>query len=128
MSENSSDNKEYSDWESFHSAVIDYLLKESRYVEEYIQSHNELSEEERELMGLLVRNAVRIDKGDDDSVHYSTPVNYTKLRPGDEVRIREYGKDGTGRVAIVENNGIEEISFSLVGKICKPSDCLIYSE
>ena len=128
MSENSSDNKEYSDWESFHSAVIDYLLKESRYVEEYIQSHNELSEEERELMGLLVRNAVRIDKGDDDSVHYSTPVNYTKLRPGDEVRIREYGKDGTGRVAIVENNGIEEISFSLVGKICKPSDFPLYAE
>ena len=128
MSENSSDNKEYPDWESFHSAVIDYLLKESQYVEEDIQSHNELSEEERELMGLLVRNAVRIDKGDDDSIHYSTPVNYTKLRPGDEVRIREFGTDGPGRVAIVENNAIEEISFSIVGKICKPSDFPLYAE
>jgi adenylylsulfate kinase-like enzyme len=128
MLENSSDNKEYPDWESFHSAVIDYLLKESQYVEEDIQSHNELSVEERELMGLLVQNAVRIDKGDDDSIHYSTPVNYTKLRPGDEVRIREFGTDGSGRVAIVENNAIEEISFSLVGKICKPSDFPLYAE
>lgn len=127
MLESSSDNNKYPDWESFHSAVIDYLLKESQYVEEDIQSHNELSDEEREMIGLLIRNATRIDKGD-DSVHYSTPVNYTKLRPGDEVRIREYGKDGTGRVAIVENNGIEEISFSVIGKTCIPSEFPLYAE
>ena len=105
----------YGDVDAFRSAVLNYLLAESRFVEEDIQTHKDISPDEKVEQGLLVRGALCIAAGEPGSVTYETPVNFTKLRPGDEVRIRDEGALTGGRVAIVNENSIERISFTIGG-------------
>jgi len=105
----------YGNLDAFRKSVEDYLVAESRYVSEDILAHKELSPDEKEIAGLLVRNASRITgEGDAPSLSYATPANFTKLRPGDEVRICEPGSIDGGRAAIVDENSIDTMSFSPV--------------
>lgn len=108
---------DYPDFSSFRKAVEDYLLAESRYVDEDIEANKLLSAEDKEEKGLLIRQAKLIGADGAVSVLYETPVNNTKLRPGDEVRIRKSGSEEGGRVAIVEENSIGRMSFTVSGRV-----------
>ena len=114
--------KNFSDLDAFRAAVLNYLVAECRYVAEDIQAHKDLTPDEKEELGLLVRGAIRVDAGDPSSIVYTTPVNFTKLRPGDEVRILDEGGAGGGRVAIVEENAIERMSFKVETSELGPDD------
>ena len=105
--------RRYGDLDAFRTAILNYLLTESRYVEEDIQAHKDISPDEKVEQGLLIRGALRIAAVEPGSITYETPVNFTKLRPGDEVRICEAGTLTGGRVAIVNENSIERISFTI---------------
>ena len=107
--------RNYRDLDAFREAVIDYLKKECDYVEKDIQAHKDISPEEKVEQGLLVRGALRIASEEPGSLTYETPVNFTKLRPGDEVRIRDEGGLTDGRRAIVNENSIDNISFTVEG-------------
>lgn len=108
----------FSDGDCFHSAVVTYLENECRYIDEDIHAHESMSDGEKESAGLLIRNATRIDGPEKDSVRYETPVNFTKLRPGDEVRILEPGTESDGRKVVVDENAIGEISFTASCQNC----------
>ena len=106
----------YSDLDTFREDVLNYLVAESQYVDKDIQSHNEIAPAEKEALGLLVRGATRVNIHGTDSIMYETPVNFTKLRPGDEVRICEAGDPSGGR-AVVDENAIEHMSFTAVSEL-----------
>ena len=103
----------YADEEFFRNAVTKYLEDERRYVEQDISEHEAMSPEEKERLGLLIRNALLSNGGDRTSVIYETPVNFTKLRPGDEVLIRDVGISDRSFKAIVDENAIERIALTL---------------
>ena len=100
------------DVQKFRDSVIDYLTIESRYVNEDIEAHSQLAPEEKEKAGLLVRNAALVEDTDTESFTYETPINFTKLRAGDEVLIRDSRSETGGRVAIVETNDVSSMTFS----------------
>ncbi len=113
MSGISSDNDQMRvDFESFRSDVVNYLVDERQFVEDDILAHDALVPEEKERLGLLIRNAKSLAE-ETSSIIYETPVNFTKLRPGDEVRIRASGSSGSGIRAIVDENAIDQMSFTL---------------
>ena len=90
MSENSSDRGNvYPDEGAFRDVVTAYLENERKFVGEDISEHKLLLPEEKEQLGLLIRNATLRPNKDPASIVYETPGNLTKLRPGDEVIICE---------------------------------------
>ena len=99
--------------DAFRSAVLEYLKRERDYIDADISAHNELAPEEKERLGLIVRNATLVEGGDGASFSYETPNNFTKLRPGDRVRILEPDSAGDGIRAIVDENSIDKMSFTL---------------
>ena len=103
----------YDDVEAFRGAVTKYLEDERRYVEQDISEHEAMSPEEKERLGLLIRNALLLNDEDRTSIIYETPVNFTKLRPGDEVLIRDVGSSDRSFKAIVDENAIERIALTL---------------
>jgi len=100
-------------FDAFRRAVLAYLEREKDYIDADISAHNELDPDEKERMGLLVRNATLLECGDGESFIYETPNNFTKLRPGDRVRILEPDSAGDGIRAIVDENAIDTMSFTL---------------
>lgn len=113
MSDSSLANDQAVGFDSFRASVLDYLLAEWRLVKEDISAHADMAPDEKERLGLLVRNATLLRCGDDASFSYETPNNFTKLRPGDRVRIVEPDSAGDGIRAIVDENAIDRMSFTL---------------
>ncbi len=114
MSENcSSSNTAYADLEAFRSAITKYLVDERRYVEQDISEHETMPPEEKERLGLLIRDATLLGGGENSSVAYETPVNFTKLRPGDEVQISDTGSSAREFKAVVDENAIDRMSFTV---------------
>ena len=103
----------YVDLEAFRRAVAQYLEDERRYVEQDISEHETMPPEEKERLGLMIRNAELLGVEEESSITYETPVNLTKLRPGDEVLIRGVDSSAKAFKAIVDENAIDRMSFSL---------------
>ena len=98
--------------DAFRRAVLEYIKREKDYIDEDIAAHNELAPDEKERLGLLIRNATLLEGGDGVSFSYETSNNFTKLRPGDRVRILELDSAGDGIRAIVDENAIDKMSFT----------------
>ena len=115
MSENSSNSSiVYADQDAFRNAVTAYLEDECKFVEQDITEHKHLLPEEKERLGLLIRNATLRTSKDSTLIVYETPGNLTKLRPGDEVLICEAGNSANPIKAIVDENAIDWMSFTLM--------------
>ena len=108
----------YPDIDSFKDATLSYLLNERELIKQDIEEHKALSPEEREEMGLIIRNAMLIE-ANEHSVKYSTLVNNTKLRPGDDVWLREPGSNRR-LAARVNENGIEELDLYYPSNLTPP--------
>ena len=93
---------------TYKNAILDYLRAEKAAYENDIESHKSLSDEEKEEIGLLIRNA-KITSRKGNEIVFSVAVNNTKLRPGDKVVLMDEGNLAHYNAAIIEN-GFEEIS------------------
>lgn len=89
----------------FKREMIRYLLLEKKYTEEDIARRKAMEDEDKVKYGLLIRDA-RLEKmeageWENDPVKWllSVPENYTKLRPGDTVKLCQEGRrDAEGTV------------------------------
>ena len=111
---------------SFRDDVLDYLRLERDLIRQAIDEHKALDEESRESLGLLIRSAVLIEDGESEA-RYATPNNLTKLRPGDEVRLVDV-LTGASFVAYVDENDIEEMSFTFESSVAHPAHAMIVVE
>lgn len=95
---------------TYKNAILDYLRAEKAAYENDIESHKSLSDEEKEEIGLLIRNA-KITSRKGNEIVFSVAVNNTKLRPGDKVVLMDEESLSHYNAAVIEN-GFEEIELS----------------
>lgn len=98
-------------FQEFRDSVIAYLKSERDFIKADIAEHKTLEAEKLEELGLLVRKAKFI-ASHEGMVRYRTEVNWTKLRPGDEVKVRDLNSCLVLK-GVVEENAVEEILLSL---------------
>lgn len=91
----------------FRNRALDYVRTEDRLIDTDLQEHENLSPEGKEEIGILIRDA-QLVASEGPRARYSTPINNTKLRNGDKVKI--VARNATwSRTALIELNAIEEI-------------------
>lgn len=101
----------------YHSLLLEYLSKEKEYEEEDIKKNESLSDEEKIEGGLLIPNAMIVER-DENTYRLSTPDNNSKLRPGDSVEAQVVG--GTWIKATVIENSMDGMIIDLPTTIVLP--------
>lgn len=99
-----------SDIIAFKKAILDYLYAEKQAYQDDIESHKSLSDDEKEDLGLLIRNAKIVSRKGDEII-VSVTVNNTKLRPGDKVLLMDEESSSQYNASVIEN-GFEEVVLS----------------
>ena len=95
---------------TYKNAIVDYLKAEKAAYENDIENHKNLSDDEKEEIGLLIRNAKIVSRKDNE-FNFSVAVNNTKLRPGDNVVLMDQESLAHYNATVVEN-AFEEIELS----------------
>lgn len=89
---------------AFLDDLIAYLNNQLQYEEEDIEQHKNLSDDEKEDQGYLIKNASVISNNGNEYV-VSVVNDNTKLRMGDGVKICQNGKSGKGTIIDLQLNG-----------------------
>lgn len=99
----------------FRNALLAYLESEKSYCEADIAAKKNLSDDEKEAEGLVVRNA-HIVRHEGMEYELAVTVNNSKLRPGDSVLLKNISKGKSANAKIIEN-GFYRISLSCVNEL-----------
>jgi hypothetical protein len=96
---------DYLSYEAFHKELIDYLNQEIELYEADIETRKSLSDDEKEIKGLIIRNAkISPEKSTDKQIiKFDVAVNNTKLRPGDKVLITPESSNKSYDGTVIEN-------------------------
>lgn len=94
----------------FKNAILEYLRAEKQAYQDDIDIHKNLTDDEKEEIGLLIRHA-KIIKRIADEVVFEMAVNNTKLRPGDKVVIMDENDSSNYNATVIEND-FEQIELS----------------
>lgn len=95
---------------TYKNSIVDYLKAEKAAYENDIENHKSLNDEEKEEIGLLIRNAKVVSRKDNE-IKFSVEVNNTKLRPGDNVVLMDEESLVHYNATVIEN-AFEEIELS----------------
>ena len=82
--------------------LISYLKKEKELTERDIQSHLDLSDEEKVEQGYLIKGCL-VTGSRDGCSELCTPENNTKLRCGDKVELIDVNSGNSTKATIIEN-------------------------
>ena len=110
-------------FDEYKDQLLSYLHKEKELTERDIQSHQELSDEEKVEQGYLIRGGLVTDSRDGCS-ELRTPENNTKLRAGDKVELVDVNS-GKSKKAIVIENTFDNISVNIELKISSQYDIIV---
>ena len=116
---------DYLSYEAFHQELIGYLNREIELYEADIETRKSLPDDEKEKMGLIVRNAkITLEESPDKHIFkFDVAINNTELRPGDKVLLTSSTNssyDGT----VIENT-FESIYISCTASL--PSEGVTYT-
>jgi|GEM_PF-631369 Superfamily I DNA and RNA helicases and helicase subunits len=117
---------DYLSYEAFHQGLIDYLNQEIKLYEADIEARKSLSDDEKEIKGLIIRNA-KISPGessDKQIIKFDVTVNNTKLRPGDKVLLTSDRTNRSYDGTVIENT-FESVYVSCSATL--PSDDVTYT-
>lgn len=89
-------------FDEYKEQLLDYLKKEKELTERDIQSHKDLSEEEKIEQGYLVKGCL-VSSHIDDCYELTARENNTKLRTGDRVILTRKDSEAKINATIVEN-------------------------
>lgn len=89
-------------FEDYKQQLLDYLKKEKELTERDIQSHKDLSDEEKIEQGYLVKGCL-VSSHVEDCYELTARENNTKLRAGDRVILTRKGSETRVHATIVEN-------------------------
>lgn len=97
------------DVNTYRNAILEYLRAEKVAYQNDIDSHKNLSNDEKVELGLLIQGA-RITNRKGNQIVFSVSVNNTKLRPGDKVLLVDEEKWSPHTASVIEN-GFEKIEL-----------------
>lgn len=102
-------------FEAYKDLLLDYLYRLKIYIEQDIRENAQLSDDEKEEQGLLIRGAHVLSRLGDE-YELSAPYNNTKLRGGDRVLLRMEEQHGFISAEVIENN-LDRISVSCTNEL-----------
>ena len=92
------------DFNTYKETLLSYLEETENYEKQDIENHNNLSDEEKEELGYMIKEAVVVNDDGNGNVELCPSKNYTKWRVGDKVRYSSITpKVITGEAIITDN-------------------------
>ena len=84
--------------------ILSYLRKTEEYERQDIEDHKNLSDEEKEELGYMIREAVVIEDDGNGNVELQPNINNTKWRIGDSVRYASLSTPSIYGTATITDN------------------------
>ena len=95
--------------QEFKASLLEYLQQEKDFIEQDIEQHANLSDEQKEQDGYLIRNAQVLTAWGENCYDLTATINNTRLRPGDKVMVRNTKRKIEARVI---ENGLDILSIA----------------
>lgn len=102
----------YSKLEEMRDNLLTYLKEQKQFLQEDIDASSQLTDDEKIDNGLLIVDAIVL-RHEDNEYLLGFKVNYTKVRPGDEVTLES--SDGQKLIVSVIENKLESMTIQYDG-------------